>query len=140
MESKKATHGGAGRGQGRKSILEPWQELLIVTECEAKWRFAAKPAKNKRAEKVWERVNSIPVKHRRTPTARDTLAEARDDLDAIFPNGRVNRTPRKRPKGKRDSIIHEAIKDAEFCWGITLKANYVADCWKKHRHRFIEQT
>jgi hypothetical protein len=130
------SRGGARPGAGRKG-LRGYEKLLIGAECERRWDELAEREALERygADQVTQairleqsRADLIPEKLRRS--AKDTLADIKEDIDDITGGARRVTIPIKRPYGSRASIIAEVITFVGQTYGVHVSVSQVTESWK----------
>jgi hypothetical protein len=140
------SRGGAGRGQGRKPVLDDLQALMVGEHCENLWsseaenqaieRYKATPEGRMIADEQ-ERSQLIPVRVRRH--SRGAIEDIHDSInDIINPENpeearRGLSLPTQRPYGAKKAILEKAAVWCELMFGKTITPNFADECWDRYR-------
>jgi hypothetical protein len=165
---KKGAWGGAGRGQGRKRLLNFFARMWIGAECENRWdelahsrAFEREFARRRRqASRSWrfkveqkpetdpslrlqelrEKLASIPVAKRLTQrhAVNELVCEIRSLKVAM--GGRYISAPIIRPKRSyRRRVLVDVAAVATARYGVPVSPSMVDRCWKEYR-RLLRRT
>jgi hypothetical protein len=160
MTSK--SHGGAGRGQGRKkAVAAALERCAAGSKCEELWnelmvrqalaKYELDPA-TKMIRLAQNRTSLIPLRDRTRRSTNETLDDVGSDIEAAlelrtsrdrgnasslcFEEGRSARQlqiPLVRPKNAKAQIIEEAISWFKDTYGIELTPYRMRRCWDEFR-------
>lgn len=144
MSSK--SHGGAGRGQGRKKAVDdPINRIAAGSKCEELWnqRTVNQALEKYEREPITEmirtaqsRASLIPLRHRKSGSAQATLEDVRGDIEAALVSRRSSRfiqIPLVRLKNAKAQVIAEAISWFKETYGIELTPFRMRRCWDEYR-------
>ena len=139
------THGGAGRGQGRKKAVDdPIDRVAAGSKCEELWnqrtvqqafeKYECKPT-TERVRNAQHRAALIPLQQRKRKSTRETIEDITGDIeDALGPGSSgLVRILLVRPKNAKDQVIAEAIAWFKKTYGIELTPFRMRRCWDEYR-------
>ncbi|QHO76803.1 hypothetical protein ACH79_33405 [Bradyrhizobium sp. CCBAU 051011] len=140
------SRGGAGRGQGRKPVLEDARALLVGEHCENLWLAEAEDQAIERHNATpegrmiaaeQERAQMIPVLLRRR--SREALDDIHESINEIIDPENPEQArrgmslPTQRPYGAKKVILEKAAAWCEGTFGIAITPNKADECWDHYR-------